>query len=51
MQIFYWFIFIIIRLDYLKPELIIRESQPIELPADVIRGIKFALFCCSMVDC
>ena len=40
MQIFYWFIFILIRLDYLKPELIIRESQPIELPADVIRGIK-----------
>ena len=26
-------------IDYLKPELIIRESQPIELPADVVRGI------------
>lgn len=28
-------------LDYLKPELIISESQPIQLPADVVRGITF----------
>lgn len=26
-------------LDFTKPELIIRESQPIELPSDVVRGI------------